>query len=77
MKIVIVVLSPKVNHFLSQDLLGIVEAADDEALLETSLSAWVSDEEMSINEPQDDNGSNELFFPFPYDQSHISAWQNK
>lgn len=70
---VIVVLSPKVNHFLSQDLLGIVEAADDEALLETSLSAWVSDEEMSINEPQDDNGSNELFFPFPYDQSQLQV----
>lgn len=70
---VIVVLSPKVNHFLSQDLLGIVEAADDEALLETSLSAWVSDTDMSINEPQDDNGSNELFFPFPYDQSQLQV----
>lgn len=68
---VIITLAPKVNHFLSQDLLGIIEAADDESLLETSLSAWVSDEDMSINEPQDDSGSNELFFPFPYDQSQL------
>ncbi|HEY0965031.1 MAG TPA: AAA domain-containing protein [Candidatus Saccharimonadales bacterium] len=70
---VIIVLAPKVNHFLSQDLLGIVEAADDDALLETSLSAWVNDGDMSINEPQDDNGSNELFFPFPYDQSQLQV----
>lgn len=70
---VIVVLAPKVNHFLSQDLLGIIEAADDEALLETSLSAWVDDKDMSINEPQDDSGSNELFFPFPYDKSQLQV----
>lgn len=70
---VLVILLPKVNYFLSQDLLGIVDAADDEDMLGTSLSAWVDDRDMSINETSDDNGSHELFFPFPYDNSQLQV----
>lgn len=70
---VIVTLLPKVNYFLSQDLLGIIDAADEEGLLETSLSAWVDEKDMSISEPSDDSGSRELFFPFPYDDSQLQV----
>lgn len=73
MENVLVILLPKVNYFLSQDLLGIIDAADDEEMLNTSLSAWVDDRDMSINEPSEDNGSQELFFPFPYDNSQLQV----
>jgi superfamily I DNA and/or RNA helicase len=69
----IVILLPKVNYFLSQDLLGIIDTADDEELLETSLSAWVDDRDMSVSEDSDDSGKNELFFPFPYDNSQLQV----
>jgi very-short-patch-repair endonuclease len=70
---VLVILLPKVNYFLSQDLLGIVDAADDEDMLDTSLSAWVDDRDMSVNEPSQDDGGQELFFPFPYDHSQLQV----
>ncbi|PIP56730.1 hypothetical protein COX05_01535 [candidate division WWE3 bacterium CG22_combo_CG10-13_8_21_14_all_39_12] len=73
MENVLVTLLPKVNYFLSQDLLGIIDAADGEEMLNTSLSAWVDDEDMSINEPSEDDGSQELFFPFPYDNSQLQV----
>lgn len=73
MENVLVILLPKVNYFLSQDLLGIIEAADDEKLLETSLSAWVEEIDMSINEAASDDGRQELFFPFPYDNSQLQV----
>jgi very-short-patch-repair endonuclease len=73
MESVIVVLLPKVNYFLSQDLLGIIEQADDESLLDTSLSAWVDDRDMSISEEAEDDGGQELFFPFPYDKSQLQV----
>lgn len=73
MENVLVILLPKVNYFLSQDLLGIVDAADDEEMLDTSLSAWVDDRDMSINEPSEDDGGQELFFPFPYDNSQLQV----
>jgi very-short-patch-repair endonuclease len=73
MENVLVILLPKVNYFLSQDLLGIIDVADDEAMLDTSLSAWVDDRDMSINEQADDDGSRELFFPFPYDNSQLQV----
>ena len=63
----LVILLPKVNYFLSQDLLGIIDADDEEQMLDTSLSAWVNDQDMSVNESMEDNGQQELFFPFPYD----------
>ncbi len=70
---VLVILLPKVNHFLSQDLLGIIDAAEDDEMLETSLSAWVDDQDMSISNPTDDSGEQELFFPFPYDASQLQV----
>lgn len=73
MESVLVILLPKVNYFLSQDLLGIIEQADDESLLDTSLSAWVDDQEMSLNESAEDDGRQELFFPFPYDKSQLQV----
>lgn len=73
MESVLVILLPKVNYFLSQDLLGIIDQADDESLLDTSLSAWVDDRDMSINESADDDGGQELFFPFPYDKSQLQV----
>lgn len=73
MENVIVILLPKVNYFLSQDLLGIIDAADDDEMLDTSLSAWVDDRDMSINEPSEDDGGHELFFPFPYDHSQLQV----
>jgi very-short-patch-repair endonuclease len=73
MESVLVILLPKVNYFLSQDLLGIINQADDESLLNTSLSAWVDDRDMSINEAPDDDGGEELFFPLPYDKSQLQV----
>lgn len=73
MESVLVILLPKVNYFLSQDLLGIIEEADDESLLGTSLSAWVDDRDMSISEDAEDDGGQELFFPFPYDKSQLQV----
>lgn len=73
MENVLVILLPKVNHFLSQDLLGIIDAADNEEMLATSLSAWVDDQDMSISNPVDDSGERELFFPFPYDTSQLQV----
>jgi|GEM_PF-354669 len=73
MESVLVILLPKVNYFLSQDLLGIIDQADDESLLDTSLSAWVDDRDMSINDSAEDDGGQELFFPFPYDKSQLQV----
>lgn len=73
MENVLVILLPKVNYFLSQDLLGIIDAAEDDEMLDTSLSAWVDEQDMSVNEPTDDNGGQELFFPFPYDNSQLQV----
>ena len=68
-----IILLPKVNYFLSQDLMGIIDSDDEDKMLETSLSAWVNDEDMSINEPVDDNGGQELFFPFAYDNFQLQV----
>jgi very-short-patch-repair endonuclease len=73
MENVLVILLPKVNYFLSQDLLGIIDAAEDDEMLDTSLSAWVDEQDMSVNEPTDDSGGQELFFPFPYDNSQLQV----
>lgn len=70
---VIIALEPKANYFLSQDLAGIIDAADDEKLSETSLSAWVDKDEKYITESIDDSGEHELFFPFPYDKYQLQV----
>lgn len=70
---VIIALEPKANYFLSQDLAGIIDVADDEKLNETSLSAWVDKEEEYVTEPINDSGDYELFFPFPYDKYQLQV----
>lgn len=70
---VIIALEPKANYFLSQDLAGIIDVADDEKLNGTSLSAWVDKEEEYVTEPIDDSGDYELFFPFPYDKYQLQV----
>ncbi len=70
---VIIALEPKANYFLSQDLSGIIQAADDETLNNTSLSAWVDKNEDYVTTPIDDSGDHELFFPFPYDKYQLQV----
>jgi superfamily I DNA and/or RNA helicase len=70
---VIIALEPKANYFLSQDLSGIIQAADDDVLGETSLAAWVDKEEQYVTEPIDDTGEHELFFPFAYDKYQLQV----
>lgn len=70
---VVIALEPKANYFLSQDLAGIIEAADNEELQETSLSAWIDKQEEYITEPIDDSGDYELFFPFDYDKYQLQV----
>jgi hypothetical protein len=70
---VVIALEPKANYFLSQDLSGIIDAADDEKLGETSLSAWVDKDEEYITDDIDDSGDHELFFPFPYDKYQLQV----
>lgn len=69
----LVILLPRVNYFLVQDLLGIIDKAEEEDLLNTSLGAWVEDSDMDIIREIDDSGNNELFFPFPYDNSQLQV----
>ncbi len=63
----IISLKPRSNYFLSQDLIELSEL-DESDLEQTSLSAWTSETDMSINRPIDDNGTEQLFFPFDYDK---------
>jgi len=68
----VVTLVQRSNYFLSQDLLQMIELEDEE-LEETSLSAWASDEQMSLTSEIADDGSDELFFPFPYDKHQLNV----
>ena len=65
----VIFLSAKSNYFLAQDLKNLKEKPAED-LLETSLSSWVSDEDMSIDEAFDEENG-ELFFPFEYDKSQL------
>ncbi len=67
-----VALAAKTNHFLAEDLKEIA-ALEDEALLETSLGSWVSDEDMAIEQTVSDDGSTEIFFPFDYDKYQLKV----
>lgn len=62
----------KANYFLSEDL-ELLTKLDEEELSKTSLSAWSSDEDMSIEEQVSDDGSTEIFFPFPYDKYQLKT----
>lgn len=68
----IVAITNKSNHFLAEDLKAIA-ALEDEELLETSLSSWVSSEDMSIEQAVSDDGSTEIFFPFDYDKYQLKV----
>lgn len=68
---VIVALEPKANYFLSQDLTGIIQTADDDTLGKTALSAWVDKDDQYVTEPVDDTGNHEIFFPFAYDKYQL------
>jgi very-short-patch-repair endonuclease len=68
----IISLQPRSNYFLSQDLQGLSELDEDE-LQDTALSAWTSNDQMSINQTKTDNGSQELFFPFQYDKWQLQV----
>jgi very-short-patch-repair endonuclease len=68
----IIALKTRSNYFLSQDLLelGKLEETD---LLDTALSAWTSDDQMSLNRTVSDEGVEELFFPFAYDKWQLQV----
>lgn len=68
----IISLRPRSNYFLSQDLLSLSEL-DESDLQDTALSAWTSDEQMSVNRSVSDSGSEELFFPFSYDKWQLQV----
>ena len=68
----IIAITNKTNHFLAEDLKAIA-ALEDEDLLETSLSSWVSSEDMSIEQAVSDDGSTEIFFPFDYDKYQLKV----
>lgn len=68
---VVVSLSSKSNYFLVQDLKKLTEMTEEE-MSDTSLSSWVSDEDLSISdEISEDSG--ELFFPFDYDKHQLKV----
>lgn len=67
-----IVLTNRVNYFLTEDLKRIAEDDDDE-LDESSLGAWSSDDEMNISEEVFDDGQTEIFFPFSYDKWQLSV----
>lgn len=67
-----IALTQKVNYFLSEDLRSLVECDEDE-LGDTSLGAWSSDKDMDIEECAEDDGSTEIFFPFPYDKYQLNV----
>jgi len=67
-----IAIAGKTNHFLAEDLKAILEL-DEEELLETSLSSWVDDKDMAVEQEVSDNGSTEIFFPFPYDKYQLKV----
>ena len=67
----LIALAAKSNFFMTQDLSALAEM-DDEMLLETALSAWVSPEGLQEVDPIDGD-SPELFFPFPYDKYQVKV----
>ena len=68
----LIAIAGKTNHFLAEDLKEIA-GLEDEELLETSLSSWVSSEDMSIEQSVSDDGSTEIFFPFDYDKYQLKV----
>ena len=66
-----IMLVSKANYFLSEDLDAMTKL-DEQALIDTAISSFVSSDQMDIEEAVDDKGETEIFFPFSYDK-----WQLK
>ncbi|MEI6478176.1 MAG: AAA domain-containing protein [bacterium] len=63
-------LVPRVNYFLTEDLLALTKMEDTE-LEDTSLLAWASDDECDIDGQVPSEG--QLYFPFVYDKYQLHA----
>lgn len=68
---IVVSLASKSNYFLVQDLKKLTEMTEEE-MADTSLSSWVSDEDLSLSEEVGED-SGELFFPFDYDRHQLKV----
>lgn len=68
---IVVSLSSKSNYFLVQDLKKLTEMSEEE-MTDTSLSSWISDEDLSLSEEISED-SEELFFPFDYDKHQLKV----
>jgi len=68
---IVVSISSKSNYFLVQDLKKLAEMNEEE-MLDTSLSSWISDEDLSLIEEIGEN-SDDLFFPFDYDKHQLKV----
>ena len=66
-----IMLVSKANYFLSEDL-DVMTKLDEQSLIDTAISSFVSSDQMDIEEAVDDKGETEIFFPFSYDK-----WQLK
>jgi len=67
----VVSLTGKSNYFLEQDFNELSEL-DEEDLVDTSLSSWTNDDELSIEEEISERDG-ELFFPFPYNKDQVGV----
>ena len=63
-------LTPKVNHFLAEDLLKLSRFEEDK-LRGTSLTSWVDNTDLS--NIGDEPSERELYFPFPYDRYQLQV----
>jgi len=67
----VISLSTKANYFMTQDYNKLIEIKEED-FNETSLSSWISNEELSIYENFNEE-KNELFFPFEYNKYQLSV----
>lgn len=67
----VVSLASKSNYFLAQDLAELSKA-EEEDLLDTALSSWVSEEDLNIQETVNERDG-ELFFPFDYNKHQLKV----
>lgn len=63
-------LTPKVNHFLAEDLLKL-SRLDEDKLRGTSLTSWIDNADLS--NVGDEPSERELYFPFPYDRYQLQV----
>ena len=65
-----VVLSPKANYFLAEDLQRLSKLTEED-LKDTALTSWTEDDQLNI-----DSGvpkQTDLYFPFPYDKYQLRS----